>query len=228
MAHVQTTKPARRNSIVHRSAFSNRHSLLRLRPTKPLEDDRDRAIMHRPHVRALLVALALPLASCLRQPVGTRARAAPVAAAPAARSNAAAHLRAAAAAVLIAGASALPAFADGDTETFKFPPIDRKNANRCRFVSSAMGQANAARDSLYDLRECNLDGKSAADFDISGALLAQGSFKKTNFKNAQLSKARAGVPDARRSAPPVARRLSPPPRALAPGLRAGVRPGGRL
>ena len=28
--------------------------------------------------------------------------------------------------------------------------------NRCAFKSSAMGQANAARDKLYDLRECDM------------------------------------------------------------------------
>jgi uncharacterized protein YjbI with pentapeptide repeats len=55
-------------------------------------------------------------------------------------------------------------------------------------VSSAIGQANAARDSLYDLRQCVMDKDSAGGFDISGALLAEGSFKGTNFKDAQLSK----------------------------------------
>jgi len=82
----------------------------------------------------------------------------------------------------------LPALADGDTENFKFPPIDRANKNRCKWVSSAMGQANAARDSLYDLRECSMSGTAAAGFDISGALLAKGDFSKTDFKEAQLSK----------------------------------------
>ena len=48
--------------------------------------------------------------------------------------------------------------------------------------------ANAARDSLYDLRQCVMDKGSAGGFDISGALLAEGSFKGTNFKDAQLSK----------------------------------------
>ena len=51
-----------------------------------------------------------------------------------------------------------------------------------------MGQANAARDSLYDLRECPMSGTSAEGFDISGALLAKGDFSKVNFKEAQLSK----------------------------------------
>merc|ERR1719440_1650991 len=82
----------------------------------------------------------------------------------------------------------IPALADGDTDKFKFPPIDRANKNRCKWTSSAMGQANAARDSLYDLRECNMGGTSAAGFDISGALLANGDFSKTDFKEAQFSK----------------------------------------
>ena len=51
-----------------------------------------------------------------------------------------------------------------------------------------MGQANAARDSLYDLRECQMSGTSAASFDISGALMADGDFSKVNFKESQLSK----------------------------------------
>jgi len=82
-----------------------------------------------------------------------------------------------------------PALADGDTKEFKFPPIDRKNdKQRCQFSGSAMGQANAARDSLYDLRECKMTGASAAGFDISGALLAKGDFSNVDFKEAQLSK----------------------------------------
>jgi len=82
----------------------------------------------------------------------------------------------------------LPALADGDTEKFKFPPIDRAKKDRCEWVSSAMGQANAARDSLYDLRECSMAKTNAAGFDISGALLANGDFSNTDFKEAQLSK----------------------------------------
>ena len=55
---------------------------------------------------------------------------------------------------------ALPAFAEDDPTVvkYKFPPIDRANKNRCKFSGSAMGQANAARDSLYDLRECQMGG----------------------------------------------------------------------
>jgi len=81
-----------------------------------------------------------------------------------------------------------PALADGDTKTFKFPPIDRSKKDRCVFASSAMGQANAARDSLYDLRECKMSGADAAGFDLSGALMASGDFSKVNFVESQLSK----------------------------------------
>lgn len=80
------------------------------------------------------------------------------------------------------------ALADGGTEKFKFPPIDTSKKDRCKFVSSAMGQANAARDTLYDLRECKMAGSDAATFDLSGALMEKGDFSKTNFKEAQLSK----------------------------------------
>jgi len=90
--------------------------------------------------------------------------------------------------LLLLGPMALPALADGDTKEFKFPPIDRTAKNRCIFSSSAMGQANAARDSLYDLRECQMIGANAGGFDISGALLANGDFSKVDFKEAQLSK----------------------------------------
>ena len=51
-----------------------------------------------------------------------------------------------------------------------------------------MGQANAARDSLYDLRECQMSSQSATSFDISGALMAYGDFSKVDFREAQLSK----------------------------------------
>lgn len=57
-----------------------------------------------------------------------------------------------------------------------------------------MGQANAARDSLYDLRECAMTASSAAGFDISGALMASGDFSMSDFKEAQLSKARRALP----------------------------------
>jgi hypothetical protein len=62
----------------------------------------------------------------------------------------------------------LPAFADGQTKEFKFPPIDFSDPNRCRLNSSSMGQANAARDKLYDLRQCDMGGVDAAGFDLSG------------------------------------------------------------
>lgn len=62
----------------------------------------------------------------------------------------------------------MPAFADGQTKEFKFPPIDFSDKNRCKLNSSSMGQANAARDKLYDLRQCDLVGVNAAGFDLSG------------------------------------------------------------
>lgn len=45
--------------------------------------------------------------------------------------------------------------ADGSTQKFSLPPISTSK-DRCVFKSSAMGQANAARDKLYDLRQCDL------------------------------------------------------------------------
>ena len=91
-------------------------------------------------------------------------------------------------AVLIAGLM-LPIGAGAGNN---YPPIDTKDTTRCevngkgavfgnsksanhdflfswqQFKSSAMGQANAARDKLYDLRECPMSGKDATGVDIAG------------------------------------------------------------
>ena len=40
----------------------------------------------------------------------------------------------------------------GQTKEFKLPPIDFADKSRCTLSSSNIGQANAARDKLYDLR----------------------------------------------------------------------------
>jgi hypothetical protein len=74
----------------------------------------------------------------------------------------------------------LPAQADGQTEKFKLPPIDFSDQNRCRLNSSTIGQANAARDKLYDLRQCKLSGAQAVGFDLSGVIMTK--------VNAQFSK----------------------------------------
>merc|ERR1719453_1461690 len=71
---------------------------------------------------------------------------------------------------------------------FQFPPIDKTDKNRCQFKSSAIGQANAARDKLYDLRECPMEGKNATGFDVAGAIMVGGDFSKVNFKEATMSK----------------------------------------
>lgn len=69
--------------------------------------------------------------------------------------------------VLLLPASA--AWADGQTKDFKFPPIDFGDKTRCVLKGgSSMGQANAARDKLYDLRQCQLSGANAAGYDLSG------------------------------------------------------------
>lgn len=81
-----------------------------------------------------------------------------------------------------------PAFADGQTKDFKFPPIDKTDKNRCKLVSSKMGQANAARDKLYDLRECNLSGQDASDYDLSGVIMTKTDMSNTKLDSAQFSK----------------------------------------
>ena len=56
-------------------------------------------------------------------------------------------------------------------QQYKLPPIDRKDPNRCVLTSSAMGQANAARDKLFDLRECDIKGQDGAGKDMSGVMI---------------------------------------------------------
>ncbi|CAM9469271.1 unnamed protein product [Ascophyllum nodosum] len=91
-------------------------------------------------------------------------------------------------AVLLAGSGAV--LADGSTQKFSLPPISNAK-DRCVFKSSAMGQANAARDKLYDLRQCDLSGSSAAGFDLSGVIASEADFSKGDFKEVVMSKAYA-------------------------------------
>mmetsp|Transcript_45771 Transcript_45771/g.53565 ORF Transcript_45771/g.53565 Transcript_45771/m.53565 type:complete len:246 (-) Transcript_45771:146-883(-) len=81
------------------------------------------------------------------------------------------------------------ALADGSTKEFKLPPIDFSDKSRCQFASSKMGQANAARDKLYDLRQCNLAGKDASGFDLSGVIMTGTDVSKAKFVDTQFSKA---------------------------------------
>ncbi|CAM9845112.1 unnamed protein product [Discosporangium mesarthrocarpum] len=82
------------------------------------------------------------------------------------------------------------ALADGSTKRFSLPPISTA-PDRCAFKSSAMGQANAARDKLYDLRECKMGGATADGFDLSGVIASEADFSKTSFKEATMSKSYA-------------------------------------
>jgi uncharacterized protein YjbI with pentapeptide repeats len=81
-----------------------------------------------------------------------------------------------------------PAHADGQTEKFKLPPVDLSDKNRCKLNSSTIGQANAARDKLYDLRQCKLSGASAPGFDLSGVIMSKTDVSKANFQDAYFSK----------------------------------------
>mmetsp|Transcript_95543 Transcript_95543/g.169652 ORF Transcript_95543/g.169652 Transcript_95543/m.169652 type:complete len:236 (+) Transcript_95543:85-792(+) len=82
-----------------------------------------------------------------------------------------------------------PASAELEKLRVAYPPLDRKKVGRCKWISSKMGQANAARASEYDLRECKLAGTDASDKDIAGALMNDGDFSGVNFENAVMSKA---------------------------------------
>lgn len=83
----------------------------------------------------------------------------------------------------------LPAMADGQTEKFRLPPIDFSDKNRCSLNSSTIGQANAARDKLYDLRQCKLSSASAPGFDLSGVIMTDTDVSNADFKEAYFSKA---------------------------------------
>lgn len=82
-----------------------------------------------------------------------------------------------------------PALADGQTKTFKLPPIDKSDTTRCTFNGSKMGQANAQRDKLYDLRQCSLSGQDASGFDLSGVIMENTDVSKAKFIESQFSKA---------------------------------------
>jgi hypothetical protein len=81
-----------------------------------------------------------------------------------------------------------PSHADGQTEKFRLPPIDFSDKSRCQLNSSTIGQANAARDKLYDLRQCQLSGASAPGFDLSGVIMTKTDVSKANFQDAYFSK----------------------------------------
>eukprot|EP00933_Yihiella_yeosuensis_P005565 TRINITY_DN110104_c0_g1_i1.p1 TRINITY_DN110104_c0_g1~~TRINITY_DN110104_c0_g1_i1.p1 ORF type:complete len:267 (-),score=40.23 TRINITY_DN110104_c0_g1_i1:254-1054(-) len=70
-----------------------------------------------------------------------------------------------------------------------YPPIDKKDKKRCRWRSSAFGQANAQRDKLFDVRECKLSDTQAGEKDMAGMLMGNGEFRNVNFTGATLTKA---------------------------------------
>jgi len=82
----------------------------------------------------------------------------------------------------------LPSHADGQTKEFKLPPIDKSDKSRCVLNSSKMGQANAARDKLYDLRECDLRGTKGDEFDLSGVIMTKTDLSTASLREAQFSK----------------------------------------
>ena len=129
------------------------------------------------------------------------------------------HLAVAAAIAMTMAASPFPAFADGaygirlcrfsvfstnvqrvhvsrpisrstgSTKEFKFPPIDISDKNRCVLQGSNMGQSNAARDKLYDLRQCQLSGADASGLDLSGVIMSKTDVSKAKFLETYFSKA---------------------------------------
>jgi uncharacterized protein YjbI with pentapeptide repeats len=51
-----------------------------------------------------------------------------------------------------------------------------------------MGQANAARDKLYDLRSCQLRGSKAGQLDLSGVIMSQTDASNVDFRESTFSK----------------------------------------
>lgn len=84
-------------------------------------------------------------------------------------------VRKAGAAALAAGVAAAPlaCLADGQTGTFKLPPINSNDKTRCVFKSSKMGQSNGAKDTLFDFRQCQMGGKNADGYDLAGAIMSE-------------------------------------------------------
>ena len=54
---------------------------------------------------------------------------------------------------------------------YRLPPIDRSDPTRCTLKSSSIGQSNAQRDKLFDLRECKIAGSQAQGYDLSGVIM---------------------------------------------------------
>ena len=73
-------------------------------------------------------------------------------------------------------------------QQYKLPPIDYSDKTRCELRNSAIGQANAARDKLFDVRECDLKGQSGAGKDLSGIIGESSDFTGISFKEGQMSK----------------------------------------
>ena len=141
--------------------------------------------------RACTLALLAVACSALAPNTRVAPNSRPAAVAPA-RSPLATLAAQGVALALALGGLATPALADGQTEKFNLPPIDKEDRTRCVLQSSAMGQANGARSKLYDLRECVLTNKQAVGFDLAAAILSDGAdFSGTNFQEAIFSKAYA-------------------------------------
>ncbi|CAK0901783.1 unnamed protein product [Prorocentrum cordatum] len=143
--------------------------------------------------RAAALALAAAAALCASPP----AFASPEAGAERGRSRSAADGRRGLLAATLGGLIGSAAMQDEAPAMVEFarkvayPPIDRKNKKRCVWQSSSMGQSNAARadGGIFDLRECDLSGTSAASKDISGVLMNDGKFSGVDFQETVMSKA---------------------------------------
>mmetsp|Transcript_4809 Transcript_4809/g.7030 ORF Transcript_4809/g.7030 Transcript_4809/m.7030 type:complete len:236 (+) Transcript_4809:88-795(+) len=136
-----------------------------------------------------LILLALPAQAFVVQPASQKSTStSALSVSPKSLMDDAAKMAAVAALSFSLIGNPFPAHADGQTKDFRLPPIDFSDKNRCTLSSSNIGQANAARDKLYDLRQCNLDGKDASGFDLSGVIMTKTNVANTKFIEAYFSK----------------------------------------
>ena len=78
------------------------------------------------------------------------------------------------------------------TDLAQRPPyMPESDKERCALRSSAIGQADAARDQVIDARQCDLRNRDFTGYDISGAYLEGAKADGSRFDRAMMSKALA-------------------------------------
>ena len=133
-----------------------------------------------------------PVCACVRRRVAARCSAAPTPRSRCAAGQPQRSVGADAALQLVAAALALSVLVPASNAEVRLPPIDQ-DPLRCErgFTGNTIGQANAVSDKLLDMRGCKYDGKSLMGRVLSGALMVDASFVKTDLSEVVMSKAYA-------------------------------------